>query len=244
MRREAPCIRGPGDTADTMKIAELWRYPVKSMGGERLEHTTVGPLGISGDRELAVVDGAGRILDARSQSGLLLHRATLGPDGRARIDGRDWEDPEVAAWVRAAAGPTARLARIEGTGRFDLLPLLVATDGAIAALAVDHRRLRPNLVIGDVAGLAEREWEGRYLAAGEAVIGLASLRRRCIMTTWDPDTGAQDVEVLQRIRREFGGKIALNAWVARPGRLAVGDPVTRLDAFDGAPPPGPGRFAL
>jgi len=226
-----------------MRIAELWRYPVKSMGGERLEHTTVGALGIPGDRELAVVDGAGRILDARSKPGLLLHRAALGPGGRAHVDGRDWEDPEVAAWVRAAAGPTARLKRIEGPGRFDLLPLLVATDGAIAALAVDHRRLRPNLVIGDVAGLAEREWEGRFLAAGETVIGLANLRGRCIMTTWDPDTAVQDVEVLQRIRREFGGKIALNAWVARPGRLAVGDPVTRLDAFDGAPPSELGRFA-
>jgi uncharacterized protein YcbX len=225
-----------------MRVAELWRYPVKSMAGERLESATLAPLGIPGDRELAVVDGAGRILDARSKSGLLRHRAALGADGRVRIDGRDWEDAEVAQWVRAAAGPTARITRVEGPARFDLLPLLVTTDGAIAALAVDHRRLRPNLVIGEVTGLAEREWERRFLTAGEAVIGLASLRGRCIMTTWDPETGVQDVDVLQKIRREFGGKFALNAWVARPGRLEVGDPVSLLDRFDGEAPPGPGRF--
>ena len=33
-----------------MKVAQIWRYPVKSMAGERLEHARIGPLGIEGDR--------------------------------------------------------------------------------------------------------------------------------------------------------------------------------------------------
>jgi uncharacterized protein YcbX len=123
------------------------------------------------------------------------------------------------------------------------MPLTVTTDGAIKALGVDHRRLRPNLVLGGVAGLEERTWEGRFLAVGEAVIGLADLRGRCIMTTWDPETGKQDVGVLRRIKDEFAGTFALNAWVARPGRIAVGLPVTLLDQFDEAAPPLLGRFA-
>jgi len=45
------------------------------------------------------------------------------------------------------------------------------------------------------------------------------------MTTFDPDTQVQDVEVLLKIRREFGGRLALNARVVRPGTIAVGDPV-------------------
>jgi len=228
---------------NTMRVAELWRYPVKSMAGEQLEQAEIGSLGIPGDRELVVVDGTGRIRDARTRPGLLRHKETLGPDGRVRVDGRDWEDPEVAQWVREAVGPDARLSRLDGPERFDVLPLLVTTDGAIAELGIDHRRLRPNLVIGGVQGLAERDWEGCYLEIGEVVIGLDDLRGRCIMTTWDPDTGEQDRGVLRRIRNVFGGRFELNAWAARQGHLRAGDPVSLLDAFDRAAPARYGRYS-
>lgn len=75
--------------------------------------------------------------------------------------------------VAEAAGPGARLVRATGPERFDVLPLLVVTDGALAAFGHDHLRLRPNVVIGGVEGLAERGWEGRQLAVGAAVIALA-----------------------------------------------------------------------
>ena len=227
---------------NTMWVSELWRHPVKSMAGEKLEHADIGALGITGDRELVVVDGTGRIQDARSRHRLLRHRATLGPGGRVLVDGRDWEDPDVASWIRDAAGPSARLRRMGGPERFDILPLLVLTDGAIEALGVDHRRLRPNLVVGGVMGLSEREWEGRHLAIRNAVVGLADLRGRCVMTTWDPETGAQDLSVLKRIAQKFDGTFALNAWAARPGSIRVGDPVTLLDEFDAAEAPRLGRY--
>jgi uncharacterized protein YcbX len=226
-----------------MRIAELWRYPVKSMAGERLSGGMLGSLGIPGDREIVVVDRAGRIVTSRTKPGLLGLRATADPLGRVRVDGLDWDSTEAAALLRAAAGAGARLARVEGPERFDILPLLVTSDGAIDALGVDRRRLRPNLVIGGVPGLAEREWEGRFLAIGDAVVGLADLRGRCIMTTFDPDTGAQDLGVLKRIQREFDGTFGLNAWVARPGRIAVGSEVRLLDEFVDASVPPLGRFA-
>lgn len=211
-----------------MFVAEVWRYPVKSMAGERLAEAKLGSHGIPGDRALYVVNRRGRVVTARNRPALLRLRATVAPSGEIRVDGRPWDDPEVARRVREVAGPDARLVRAEGGGRFDLLPLLVATDGAVRALGADRRRLRPNLLIGGVPGLTERDWEGRQLRAGQAVIGLADLRGRCIMTTWDPDTGEQDVGVLLRIRREFGGRVALNAEVARSGRVAVGDGVELL----------------
>src|SRR5207244_2055139 len=82
-------------------------------------------------------------------------------------------------------------------------------DGAISSLGYDRRRFRPNLLVSGVAGLAEREWEGRHIHVGSAVIRIVSLRRRCIMTTFDPDTAEQDTEVLLRIHRELGGLLAL-----------------------------------
>jgi len=77
------------------------------------------------------------------------------------VDGRSWYSPEVAADVALIAGEGSRLVRYEGAERFDVLPLLVATDGAIAAFGYDSRRLRPNIVIGGVEGLSERDWPGR-----------------------------------------------------------------------------------
>jgi uncharacterized protein YcbX len=209
----------------SVRLAELWRYPVKSMAGERLAAVGVSPDGIAGDRVVVVRDPRGKIVTSRSRPALLGLHATLGPDNEPVVDGRHWRDPEVAAAVEAAAGPGCRLELATDTGRFDILPLLVATDGALAAFGHDHRRLRPNLVIGGVDGLAERSWERRVLAVGETRIGIHSLRERCIMTTFDPDTQEQDVEVLLKIRRDFGGRIALNAYVVRGGVIREGDPV-------------------
>jgi len=200
------------------------------MAGERLERAELGPLGIAGDRRLWVVDGAGRVQTARSRSGLLLLRATTTAAGAIRVDGRHWRDPEVARAVRAAAGRSTRIVLADDEARFDVLPLLVTTDGALAAFGRDPRRLRPNLVIGGADGLAERGWEGRVLRIGAVEIALADLRERCVMTTFDPDTGEQDVEVLLDLRRRFDGRFALNAAVTRPGRIAVGDPVEWVES--------------
>jgi MOSC domain-containing protein len=211
-----------------MQVAELWRYPVKSMGGERLTETDVAIDGIPGDRALYVVDGRGEIISARTKPLLLGHRATIDKRGDVLVDGKPWHSAEIAAAVVTAAGPGARIVRAAGPERFDVLPLLVATDGAIKAFGYDRRRLRPNIVLSGVSGLAERSWEGRQLAIGETVIALANLRGRCIMTTWDPDTLGQDVQVLRHIRAAFAGTLALNAWAGAPGHIAVDEPVKLL----------------
>jgi uncharacterized protein YcbX len=214
-----------------MHVAELWRFPVKSMAGQRLDAAEVREDGITGDRLVHVQSARGSVVTSRTRPLLLGHHATLGPGGEPLVDGRPWSSPHVARDVEAAAGPGARLVRYEGVERFDVLPLLVATDGAIAAFGFDGRRLRPNIVLGGVPGLAERGWEGKFLRSGDVIIGIQDLRQRCIMTTFDPDTLAQDVGVLRRIQREFGGTLALNCHVVRGGTLRVGDPVEILDAL-------------
>ena len=208
-----------------MQLAEIWRYPVKSLGGEQLAEADLDQEGIPGDRIVHVEDGRGRVVTSRSRPALLLHRAQLGADGEPLVDGRAWTSREVAADMAEAAGGKARLVRDESLDRFDVLPLLVATDGAVASLGYDRRRFRPNLLIRDVPGLAERQWEGRHLHVGRAVIRMVSLRQRCIMTTFDPDTAEQNTEVLLRIHRELGGALALDCEVLQPGRVAVGDSV-------------------
>ena len=139
-----------------MWLQEIWRYPVKSMAGETLASAGLTKQGITGDRIVQVRSPGGRIVTARTKPALLGHRSTLGPDGEPEVDGRPWHSPEVAA------GKGARLIRNDSNDRLDILPLLVATDGMLTAFGYDPRRFRPNLVIGGVPGLAEREWEGGF----------------------------------------------------------------------------------
>ena len=208
-----------------MNVTELWRYPVKTMAGERLDRATVGPLGIEGDRIVHVEDGEGRVITSRSHPRFLGHKGTLGAGGAVLVDGRPWRSAAVAAEVAELGGPGARLVHYEGAERFDVLPLLVATDGAIAAFGYDGRRLRPNIVIGGVTGLDETGWPGACLRVGGALIGVQDLRQRCIMTSFDPDTQVQDREVTRSIYRRFGGKLALNCFVIEAGTITVGDGV-------------------
>lgn len=208
-----------------MIVAQLWRYPVKTMAGESLTRATIGPLGIEGDRIMHVENAAGRVITSRSHPRFLGHKGSLGAQGEVLVDGRSWDDPAVAAAVADIAGAGATLVRYEGAERFDVLPLLVATDGAIAAFGHDGRRLRPNLVIGGVPGLAEREWPGACLRIGTVLIGVQDLRLRCVMTSYDPDTQEKDPTIFRGIYQRFEGKLALNCFVIEPGDIAVGDAV-------------------
>ena len=208
----------------SLSVEQLWRYPVKTLAGERLETAELTPNGIPGDR-IVHVRGPEGVRTSRRQHRLLGLHGTLDPAGRPLIDGHAWDSPEALALVQEAAGSDAGLAAFDGLARFDILPLLVATDGAVAEFGRDVRRLRPNIVIAGVEGLAEREWAGGELHIGDAVIRLDSLRARCPMTTVDPDTLERDPEVLKDIGRRFRGRIALNADVIRPGVIHVGDAV-------------------
>ena len=213
----------------SLYVAALWRYPVKTLAGERLSTTAVGVRGIPGDRVVWVLGPEG-VRTSRRHSSLLGLRGTWSPEGHALINGHSWESPEALALVQRAAGDDARLEASDEHARFDVLPLLVATDGAVAAFGRDVRRLRPNMLIGGVEGLEERDWPGAELHIGSLIVRLDSLRARCPMTTVDPDTLERDPEVLRDIGRRFRGRLALNADVVRPGTIATGDPVTLVPA--------------
>jgi uncharacterized protein YcbX len=209
----------------TLTVGALWRYPVKTLGGERLDTAELTTDGIVGDR-IVHVRGPEGVRTSRRHHNLLGLHAALGPDGEPLVDGQPWNSPEVLARVRAAAGPDALLARYDGPERFDVLPLLVATDGAVAEFGRDVRRLRPNIVIDGVDGIDEFSWPGAELHIGDVVIALDSRRGRCPMTTVDPDTLEVDRGVLKDIIARFDGKLALNAAILRPGTIRVGDPAT------------------
>ena len=66
-----------------MRVVELWRHPVKSFQGERLETAELVADGLAADRSWGVLDtGTGKVLTGRREPRLLLASATLGDDGQ------------------------------------------------------------------------------------------------------------------------------------------------------------------
>lgn len=102
------------------RVRELWRYPVKSMAGERVESLTIGPAGVSGDRLFGVLDvSSDRILSAKREERLLAASARLLETGPVAIrlpgavaelvDDGQGRDRELSAWL----GGDVRLVRAE-----------------------------------------------------------------------------------------------------------------------------------
>jgi uncharacterized protein YcbX len=209
----------------TLRVEGLWRYPVKSLAGEALKTAELTAEGIPGDR-IVHVRGPEGVRTSRRHYRLLGVQGTLDLNDQVQVNGHPWNSPEALAAVKAAAGDDAWLDAYEGLERFDVLPLLVATDGAVAAFGRDIRRLRPNILIAGVHGMDEIDWPGSELHIGDVVIRLDSRRGRCPMITVDPDTLERDPEVLRDIARRFNGQLALNADVLHPGTIRLGNAVT------------------
>jgi hypothetical protein len=215
-----------------MHVAELWRYPVKSLRGERLEEAEIAVDGIAGDRLVHVRESSGRVATARFRPRLLGLAGTLGPDGEPLVDGEPWNAPGVLERIRALTEPRAELVRFTGEDRgqrYDVLPLTVLTDAMARAVGRDHRRFRPNVLVGGAPDGAEELWPGCGLRIGTALIGVRNRRSRCVMTTFDPDTLEQDPSVLRDVVQRFDGKVALDCFVAEPGVVRLGDAVEVID---------------
>src|SRR5271169_6547379 len=107
-----------------MQMAELWRYPVKSMRGELLQQAEVLKTGIRGDREIVVLSTARqRVITSRTHHRLLGLQGGISPDtAKATINGFPWDSPEAAALAEQAVGERVELIHVPGTERFDVLP--------------------------------------------------------------------------------------------------------------------------
>ena len=136
-----------------MEVRELWRYPVKSCAGERVASTWIAASGLAGDRVVQPTTARGERVTARRFPRLLGLEGDAGRRrGTAHVDGHRWDSDEAAALVRAATLDSVFLEHSLRQVRFDVLPVSLVTDGALDALGVDHRRLRPNVVVSGVEG--------------------------------------------------------------------------------------------
>ncbi len=231
------------------RVEAIYRYPVKSMGGERLEGAALGWHGIDGDRRLALrrIDDHGgfpwltasklphllRFTPCRcdgAQSELPTHVRT--PDGEEMpVFGK-----ELAAEIERRHGAAVEMMQLKH-GMFDEACLsVIALDtvceiARLAGIGSDVRRFRPNVVVRLLrpGPFQEDEWLGGALSFGEGekapAIAVTMHDVRCSMLNLDPDSASSNSGVLKAVVRANQNNAGIYGAVTRIGRLAVGQTV-------------------
>ncbi len=107
---QAPASHRVSSIAPSLRIAQLWRYPVKSLLGERLPILRVVGDGVDGDRMWGIQDRSdGRILTARRDPRLLFASSRVAahgglpvitlPDGQELTGPGPATDAALSAWL-------------------------------------------------------------------------------------------------------------------------------------------------
>ena len=244
---------GFGSTPMTIEIGQveaIFRYPVKSMAGERVEVANLGWHGIDGDRCLALRRTQERSgfpwLTASKLPDLLLFtplRHEDGVPGDLPTHVRTPEGKEMAIFGEDLAAEIERRhnAPVQmmhmRAGIFDEASVsVIATDtvreiGRLAGSGSDMRRFRPNIVVRLLRPnpFEENKWLGGVLLFGEPGEGprvsVTMRDARCSMVNFDLDSGRSAPEVLKSIVRTNQNSAGIYGTVIRTGRLVTGQTV-------------------
>jgi uncharacterized protein YcbX len=232
------------------QVEAIYRYPVKSMRGERLDVAALGWHGIEGDRRLAF-----RRLDERggfpwltaSKVPSLVSFTPVRPDDASgkslpthvRTPAGD-ELPlfgaALAAEVAQRYGGPVEMMQIKH-GIFDEASISVITSNTVgeicrlAGTTADVRRFRPNVVVRSLRELPfeEDEWVGGVLEFRDdddtAAVTVTLRDERCAMVNYDPDGGSPAPEVMKACVRANQNRAGIYATVTRLGRLRTGQTV-------------------
>lgn len=224
------------------RIVALFRYPVSSLHGERLDEARLASGGIEGDRRYGLFDRDSGIhiypaRDARWNDAPLLHSRLAAGRLEISLDGHDWlaaADDEADAALAERFGRPVDLRAYDDTARprYKVAPLHVLSLQSLAALRarlpaslIDERRFRPNILIDlpEAAG----EVPEYALLGQEFTIGGLRLRGtvpcgRCGFTSLPVGDLPSDPEVLKTLLRHYERNFGIYCDVVTPGSLREG----------------------
>jgi MOSC domain-containing protein len=213
----------------TVRIAQLWRFPVKSMAGEPLAEADVYWHGIRGDRRYALVQpelvhSDFPWLTIRERAELVGYRPRLltpeKPDAsRVVVRTPDGAEMDIEALADRFSAHAIKLNR----GAFDSAPLSLISLGTAGEL--DLRRFRMNLVTDAPDAFAEDAHIGHTLRIGGLRLRVDRPDSRCTIITTDPDTGDRDPRILKEYGRVHDACAGVYCSIVQPGVVAVGDEV-------------------
>lgn len=237
------------------KVTEIWRYPVSSMGGERMASASLEPAGIPGDRLWGVTDLRNGDVAAPEKrrhwrplpnlfSRIAEGEPQIGRDGSWETAGSEAADALLSRFLGFPAALRAHSAYGgEEPGqvapRYARANLHIVTTASMRHLAsllpdagqVDPRRFRPNIVIeteDGFEGFVEHRIVGRTIAIGDTRIAVSEPCARCSFTALAQGELAFEPAVLQAIAHHGEGGFGALCAIVQPGEIRLGDDV-RLD---------------
>lgn len=232
------------------QVEALFRYPVKSMAGERLEAANLGWYGLEGDRRLAfrrVENRSGMPwLTASALPDLLLFSPVSRGDtveGSLPTHIRTPDGAELAVFgedlaveVERRCGAPVGMMQLRH-GIFDETPIsVIALDTIreicrLAGVTADVRRFRPNILIRSLRSVPfqEDEWVGGALSFGKGddapAVAVTMRDIRCAMVNIDPDSASLAPEVMKAVVRANQNNAGIYGTVTRTGRLEAGQTI-------------------
>ncbi|MFF8268333.1 MOSC domain-containing protein [Streptomyces sp. NPDC016562] len=233
-------------------VERVWRYPIKSTGGELLQRVGADARGLLGDRLFAVRDSAGKFGSGkntrrfRRMPGLLHLRSRYADDVHIDIDNVELLDsqgvvvPDPTMYLRGYLGRDDVEVAREGTvSHFDQLPLSVLTTATldwvrsvVPGVPVDERRFRPNLLVRTPPGtppFVEDEWFGSKARIGDGLcVEFVRSSERCVMINEAQQDLPHSSLVLRAIANAHETRLDALAVVTVPGLVQTGDTITLL----------------
>ncbi len=236
-----------------MRVTEIWRFPVKSMGGETLLDAQATDLGVAGDRGWSVYDVAtATTLTARRTPELLFASARLDPDDELVITLPDGSEvgtdgsAQLSAWLgrdvelRAAGEHNLDVGGVYEVpldpdndadwvswtgpgGAFHDSPKTRVSLVSTATLREWDRRRFRTNVIVDESG--EDEFVGRRISIGDVLLDVTKQVDRCVMVSRPQPGVERDLQVLKTINAERSTFLAIGCLVVQPGLIALGDEI-------------------
>ncbi|MBW7922174.1 MAG: MOSC domain-containing protein [Rubellimicrobium sp.] len=168
-----------------------------------LDHPQAGTLRVRPDDR----DDARRLLDWLA---VLCPADQPQPDAVVRLEGRGMTDTD---W------PSVSLLNLASN----------AAVGRAAGQEIAPERWRGNIWIEGAGEWAERDWIGRSLRIGGAVLAVRQPIKRCRLTEANPATGQRDIDMLKLLGDAFGAPhFGIYAEVVQGGDIRPGDAIEVL----------------
>jgi len=223
-------------------IKSLWRYPVKSLLGEKANRLDIDVRGVAMDRLYAVANEQGKFGSGKNtrrftrMDGLfsLVGKTTAEgvviefPDGVMLADKED----DLNAKLSQALGQNVTLVREAKVSHFDDAAIHILTTGSLSKLqallplsVLDERRFRANIVIAAKPWFDDDYLLGKVITMGTVKLRVTHKAQRCRMIALAQGDLRHSPDVLKEVTKNFSLHFGVYASVINPGSVALGSKV-------------------
>jgi uncharacterized protein YcbX len=231
------------------KVSELWRYPVQSLQGERLEALDFTTQGVVGDRGYCIVDDTNeggtaarpqwkkligwraRYL-AEPKAGADLPKVEITFDDGARMVSDDARLGDAISERLGRRGRLAVTAAPDVKRPYEASPCHLLTSATLKALSAAYpdgrfvsARFRPNVLLdcGDQVGFVETGWLERRLSVGPVAMKVVEHCLRCALTTRPQADLPKDPGILHTAQQHNENRVGIYATISAPGVVLLAD---------------------